>query len=116
MSEHKPKIPRLVAGLDVKALPLTPIEGFVLSRIDGTASVGDIADLTIQDPGEVRSILSRLERLSAIEWADAGITLPRTSFKPTSTLPRAVVLEPGGTGSNVRVRAAAPLPGLGATP
>lgn len=116
MSEHKPKIPRLVAGLDVKALPLTPIEGFVLSRIDGTASVGDIADLTIQDAGEVQSILGRLERLSAIEWADAGITLPRTSYKPTSTLPRAVVPESGGAASSVRVPGAAPLPRLGAPP
>lgn len=110
MSEQKPKIPRVVAGLDVKALPLTPIEGFVLSRIDGSATVSDIADLTSQEAGEVRSILGRLERLSAIEWADAGITLPRTSYKPTSTMPRALTPAEGREGGGVRLPAPAPVP------
>src|SRR5262249_3207497 len=68
--ETRPRrIPRLVDGVDLRALPLTPIEGFVLSRIDGSATVQDLADLTSQDPSEVEATIAKLIGHGAVEWA-----------------------------------------------
>lgn len=82
---HKPKIPRLSAGVNVRGLPLTPLEGFVLSRVDGTATVGDIADLTGQTADECFVIVERLIGLGAVEWADGSVSLPRMSYRPPSS-------------------------------
>lgn len=82
---HKPRIPRLVPGVDVRALPLSPTDGFVLSRVDGVASVGDIADLTNQSADECMAVLERLLALRAIEWADGAVSLPRASMRPAAT-------------------------------
>jgi hypothetical protein len=69
--------------VDVRALPLSPLEGFVLSRIDGAASVGDIADLTNQSLEECSVVIERLLELAAIEWADGSVSLPRASMRPS---------------------------------
>jgi tetratricopeptide (TPR) repeat protein len=78
---HKPKIPRVVAGIAIHTLPLGPMEGFVLSRIDATASVADISDLTSLPIDEVTRIVEKLMELGAVEWADGTIHLPRMSAK-----------------------------------
>lgn len=91
---HKPRIPRLAPGVDVRVLPLTPLEGFVLSRVDGAATVGDLADLTNQSTEECSAVIERLLALRAIEWADGAVSLPRTSTRPSSpgSSPRAAVV------------------------
>ncbi len=95
MSGHKPKIPRVIAGIAMHALPLDPMEGFVLSRIDATATVTDIADLTSLDVTEVQRIIDKLIGLGAVEWADGAVHLPRTSARsvapprPSMTMARA---------------------------
>lgn len=92
MEAHKPRIPRLVPGVALHALPLGPLEGFVLSRIDGSASVGDIADLTSLDTEQVVEIIAKLISLSAVEWADGAVLLPRATDKnvpPKPVPPRA---------------------------
>lgn len=81
MEGHRPKIPRVIPGIAVHALPLQPMEGFVLSRIDATATVSDIADLTSLDHEEVARIIDKLILLGAVEWADGAVHLPRTSAK-----------------------------------
>lgn len=81
MGNRSPRIPRLV-GVDVRALPLTPMEGFVLSRVDGTASVEDLADLTSLDVADVQRTIEKLVALGAVEWADGTISLPRASMRP----------------------------------
>lgn len=78
---HKPRIPRLASGIDVRALPLSPLEGFVLSRVDGVASLGDIADLTNQSTDDCATVLERLFELHAIEWTDGVASLPRATSR-----------------------------------
>ena len=81
MEGHKPKIPRIALGIAIQSLPLGPLEGFVLSRIDALATVADIADLTSLDIDEVERIVDRLIALGAVEWADGTAHLPRMSQK-----------------------------------
>ncbi|MGF1467632.1 MAG: DnaJ domain-containing protein [Sandaracinaceae bacterium] len=59
-------------------LPLSPLEGFVLSRIDGEADVDVLADLTSITSEQVGHIVERLIRLGAVEWARESVSRPRT--------------------------------------
>jgi curved DNA-binding protein CbpA len=66
----KPNIPRVVAGTDIRSLPIGPLEGFVLTRMDGALGVDAIADMTGQDVEQVRAAVERLVALGAAEWVD----------------------------------------------
>lgn len=57
---------RLAPGVDLRALPITPEDAFVLSRLDGTSTEADIALATGLDPGVVRDSLAKLARLGAV--------------------------------------------------
>jgi curved DNA-binding protein CbpA len=69
-TDRRSKIPKIVPGTEVTSLPIGPMEGFVLSRIDGRADLEEIADLTGQTRGDVRGIVERLVQLGAVEWAE----------------------------------------------
>jgi curved DNA-binding protein CbpA len=73
--------------VDVRSLPLTPIEGFVLSRIDGSATTDEISDLTSLAAEDVRRILTKLIDLGAVEWADQSVEVPRRSWLPPPSEP-----------------------------
>lgn len=62
--------PVLVDGVDVRQLPLTAREGFVLSRIDGYSTVEDISSMTGGDLEVILDALDRLAELGAIAWKD----------------------------------------------
>lgn len=79
MSTRRPIIPRLVAEVDVRSLPLTAVEGFVVSRIDGALAVHDLADLVSLDVSEIERIVRKLIELGAAEWADGTVSLPRAA-------------------------------------
>jgi curved DNA-binding protein CbpA len=66
-----PRVPSPVAGINVYALPLSTREGFVLSRVDGSASVEDIAIMVGIKHDELVGILERLADLGAVRlsWA-----------------------------------------------
>ncbi|MFI5308899.1 MAG: J domain-containing protein, partial [Polyangiales bacterium] len=68
-----PRIPTPVSGLDVRRLPLNTTEGFVLSRVDGSASVEDISMMSGIDAQRVLGILDRLAELGAVglPWANS---------------------------------------------
>ncbi|AKF09244.1 J domain-containing protein [Sandaracinus amylolyticus] len=68
--------------MDLRSLPLTPTEGFILSRIDGVATIDDLSDLTNLDVSDVVIAIGRLIELGAVEWADGTISLPRASNRP----------------------------------
>src|ERR1044071_1853389 len=55
----QPRVPSLVSGVDFYALPLSTIEGFVLSRVDGSASVEDIWMMAGMEKQELNGILER---------------------------------------------------------
>src|SRR5262245_16340834 len=66
-----PRVPSPIAGVDVYALPLSTREGFVLSRVDGSASVEDISIMVGIKQDELIGILERLADLGAVRlsWA-----------------------------------------------
>ncbi|MBK9263961.1 MAG: DnaJ domain-containing protein [Polyangiaceae bacterium] len=65
------RVPRLVAGCDIKALPLKTEEAYLLSRIDGVVSERELSLITGLSPAEVSIALDRLVVLGAVEFGDA---------------------------------------------
>ncbi len=62
------RVPRLTLGANVLALPLSPTEGFILSRVDGSASLQEIADSTGAGIDLVMKVIAMLEESSMVEW------------------------------------------------
>ncbi len=60
------RLPRLVAGIDVRALPLAPAEAFVLALVDGATSEAEIVSSTGLPPEAVSGTISRLIELGAV--------------------------------------------------
>lgn len=78
--------PVLVDGVDVRQLPLTAREGFVLSRIDGYSSVDDISSMMGGDLEVILDALDRLAELGAIAWKDgAGPNRPKPVQPPPAS-------------------------------
>ena len=94
---RKTRVPILRVAADVRALPLSPLEGFVLSRVDGACTVADIADLTGQTAEQCYEVLERLVALEAVDWADGATSLPRTSRKVSVAAQPAVRTPAEGT-------------------
>lgn len=62
------RVPELVPGLDVRKLPLSAIEGFVLSRVDGRAALTEIVAMTGLGIDQVAPIVEKLVSLGAVRW------------------------------------------------
>ena len=58
--------PVAASGRDIEALHLTPLEAYLLSRIDGATSVGELALISGMAPASLEPILERLARQGAI--------------------------------------------------
>jgi curved DNA-binding protein CbpA len=70
--------PRLLDGIDLRALPLTPEDAFVLSRVDGSASEDDIAMATGLDVTVVRAAIEKLAKLGALRYGtETSNVVPR---------------------------------------
>lgn len=83
-------IPKLTAAAttrDVRALPLGPTDGFILSRIDGMLSEDEIATLTGLDDALVRSTLDRLAGLGLLEPPPHGVHAIHGQASPSPTSP-----------------------------
>ncbi len=78
------RVPRLVEGVDLTTLELTPFEGFVLSRVDGEVAVAELADMVGLDEGEVLALLERLIGEGALEWRRETVSLPRATGREVS--------------------------------
>lgn len=72
-----------LSGAALTSLPLTPIEGFVLSRIEGESTEEDVALGTGLDETTVRTALDRLVELGAVRLLRSGSLMPaaRPSFR-----------------------------------
>lgn len=109
MAGHGARVPRLLAGVDIQKLPLSPLEGFVLSRIDGRAPVSLLADLTNLGLQEVDAIVERLIALGAAEWARESVSLPRSTGREGLGTPPVVTVPPAlRSRSPIRVRTSEP--------
>lgn len=71
----------LAEGVDLRALPITPEDAFVLSRVDGTATEADIALATGLALHVVQASLEKLAALGAIREG----TQPGRSARPLTT-------------------------------
>ncbi|MBK8172933.1 MAG: DnaJ domain-containing protein [Sandaracinaceae bacterium] len=71
--DRNSRIPRLIPSVDVRKLPLSAHEAFVLSRIDGQSRVDEIALITGLDDDTAYALLDRLVSLGAAEWKDKPI-------------------------------------------
>jgi len=112
VSASSTRIPQLVAGIDVRALPLGALEGFLLSRIDGALTIEEIGELTGLGADAVADIVSRLVSLGVVRWVDAPSqtaqrTAPggpeRTFARPRTTTPSGSERVPSGTVSRENV-------------
>ena len=79
MSGPDQRVPELVGGVDIRTLPLTAIDGFVFSRIDGRSSVAEIQAITGLPAEQVSQILVRLVELGAARWKGEGSGRPVSS-------------------------------------
>src|SRR5258706_598581 len=68
---------------DMRSLKLSPEEGFVLSRVDGTTTVKDLVALTGLDEGRVVDIVGRLAAEGALE-VDADVGPASSTRAPVS--------------------------------
>jgi curved DNA-binding protein CbpA len=71
-------LPRKIAGVEVASLPLSPVEAFVLSQLDGATEIAEVAIVTNLDEREVRRVIQRLEELGAIETGTESQRNPRS--------------------------------------
>ena len=56
-----------MSGIDVFSLPLSPREGFVLSRVDGVSSIEDISIMAGVKQDELLTILDKLAELKVVK-------------------------------------------------
>lgn len=89
MASKGARVPRLIEGVDLTTLPLSPLEGFVLSRVDGAASLAVLMDLTSLDEAQIDGIVLRLIELGAAEWACESVSLPGSSGRRATPRPAA---------------------------
>jgi curved DNA-binding protein CbpA len=70
LTSESSRFPRLLPGTDLRALPLSPAEAFVVSRVDGSTSSADIAEQTGKSEADVSLLLERLASLGALVFDD----------------------------------------------
>jgi hypothetical protein len=75
--------PRLAPGVDVLALPLTPADGYVLSRVDGVMAAHVIVGTSGLGDQLTTASLRRLTELGAILWPGQP-ERPRPTAEPTT--------------------------------
>ena len=65
------QVPVLKPGVNLTDMKLEPIDGYVLSRIDGVSPVKVLADVVAMPPEQLYSRLSRLSAQGAMSWKKA---------------------------------------------
>jgi curved DNA-binding protein CbpA len=96
-------IPRPVTGCNIRALPIGPLEAFVLSRVDGRASDQEIGLVTGLSTPEAAAILTRLALLGAVTYGTVTANTESSGKAPAAPLP-------GSATSGLHARAAASPP------
>jgi len=76
------KVPRLVAHVDVRKFKLDPMDGFLLTRIDGRLGPKDLArEMGLPDFSVARA-LEKLEKLGVVELIDPNAPPPPAAPPP----------------------------------
>ena len=80
--------PSLNAGVELRALPLTPEEGFIASRLDGATDLRGLSQVTGLPPERIGTALEKLVSLGAVSAAAAVAEAneePETAEEPSGT-------------------------------
>jgi tetratricopeptide (TPR) repeat protein len=83
-TESTQRVPMLVPGVDVRALPLGALEGFLLSRIDGAYTLRELGEMTGLGVDAVTDIVARLVSLGAVSWKGASPPSTRPPVPPAA--------------------------------
>lgn len=83
------KVPRLVAHVDVRKFKLDPMDGFLLTRINGRLGSKDLAKETGLPDFSVERALEKLEKLGIIERIDPNAPPPPAPPPPPPPPPQA---------------------------
>jgi hypothetical protein len=75
-----PRLPHAVPGVDLRTLPLSTLEAYVFSRIDGAMPENEIVVCTGLEPTVVAEALDRLASFGAITFSEA---IPRRAVSQT---------------------------------
>jgi curved DNA-binding protein CbpA len=97
LAEDSTRIPKVVMhgrSAEMRSLPLSPVDGFVLSRIDGRLSEQELSTLTGLPADQVQASLEKLVSLRVVEFAGAPIA-PAMTGAP---------IAPATTGAPVQAR------------
>ncbi len=86
--------PRPLAGVNVYALKLTPLEGFIFSQLDGQVSVEQLADICQLPEENVLEAIDNLLKLKAIELPDSDMPTEYSRPAPTAKTEPAVAMAP----------------------
>jgi len=86
-------IPRLVEGINLATLSLTPKEGFFITRIDGITRFTDLCSITGLSPGSAREVLEKLHRSGAVSWDGAEAGDPASAAPSAPALDREALAE-----------------------
>jgi curved DNA-binding protein CbpA len=78
------KVPRLMPGVDIRKFKLDPMDGFLLTRIDGKLGPKDLARETGLPDFSVTRALDKLEKLAIIEIVDPSAPPPPPPVPPRS--------------------------------
>jgi tetratricopeptide (TPR) repeat protein len=91
------RIPRLVAragAAEMRGLPLTPVDGFVLSRVDGRLTARDLAASTGLSEDQVSSSLDKLAELKVVAFGPPDAGPPPGATPPPESAPQASPVPP----------------------
>jgi curved DNA-binding protein CbpA len=72
------QVPVLKPGVNLTQMKLEPIDGYILSRLDGVSSVAILADVVAMPADQLFSRLNRLSAQGAMTWKDG----PRAASAP----------------------------------
>jgi curved DNA-binding protein CbpA len=96
------RLPCLVNGVDLRALPIGPAEAFVLSRVDGIVSEFEIAESAGLELAAVEATLTELERLGAVRFRERSVNevnhTPRPAPRPSGSFRLGPIVEAATAG------------------
>lgn len=80
-------MPQIREGTPLTALPIGPFEGFLLSRMDGKATMSEIADSTGATLDQVETLVGQLSALGVLAFVEQTPSVPPTAEKGPSERP-----------------------------
>ena len=90
-------MPRLAASLgDMRSLPLAPVDGFILTRVNGVASIRDIAAQTGVNEDDVAGSLAKLQGFGVVQFVGETNLPPARPSPPAEESRPAPRPEPAG--------------------